>query len=128
VGTSKAVLAIAVIYLLIGVLGFVPGVVRPTAGEYGALLGLVPVNAAVNLLHLATGLWGWTASMAEDRARRFAYVVAIVTAALAVCGLVPPLRTLGGAMPLYGGGVWLHALTAAACAWIGYGPRPARQA
>jgi hypothetical protein len=36
-------------------------------------------------------------------------------------GLIPALSTMFGLMPIFGHTVWLHAATAAAAAYFGYG-------
>jgi hypothetical protein len=52
----KVISAFGVVYLLIGILGFVPAVVVPTeiAGQ-GLLLGIFAVNAIHNVAHLILG-------------------------------------------------------------------------
>ena len=52
----KTISALGVVYLLIGVLGFVPALVvaTPVAGQ-GLLLGIFAVNTIHNLAHLVLG-------------------------------------------------------------------------
>jgi hypothetical protein len=65
--TRYFALALGVIYLLVGILGFIPGLVHPppagtpqlaVANGYGYLFGLFPVNLVHNLFHLLIGLLG----------------------------------------------------------------------
>lgn len=122
-----------VLYLLVGVLGFLPPFVPPppvTAPDvsvesgYGHLFGLFPVNALHNLVHVAIGLWGVIAFRDMLEARRFARGLTLLYAGLAVMGLIPVLKTFFGLIPLYGHDVWLHALTAAVGAYFGWGVAP----
>jgi hypothetical protein len=123
-------LAAGVVYALVGVLGFVPGLnVEGPPGRpplavdsfYGYLLGLFPVNLLHNLVHLAIGAWGLFAySRGIPDSRAFARGLAILYAVFAVMGLIPGLDTTFGLVPLYGHDVWLHALTAAAAAYFGW--------
>ncbi len=121
-----------ILFVAIGVLGFVPGLKSPpplsaphlaAAGGYGLLLGVFPVNWLHNLVHLAIGFWGWNASPSTGAARRFARSLAFVYGGLAVMGLIPVLNTTFGLVPVFGHDVWLHAGTAAIAAYFGFGQR-----
>ena len=123
-------IAAGVVYALVGLLGFVPGINvegPPNAPPvtvssfYGHLLGLFPVNLVHNLVHLAIGAWGifaYTKGIPSSRA--FARGLAIVYAVLAVMGFIPGFNTLFGLVPLYGHDVWLHGLTAVIAAYFGW--------
>jgi hypothetical protein len=123
-------IAAGIVYALVGLLGFVPGLTMegpPEAPDlaidsfYGYLLGLFPVNLLHNLVHLAIGAWGIVAySRGIPGARAFARGLALLYGALAIIGLVPGLNTLFGLVPLHGHDVWLHAVTAAAAAYFGW--------
>jgi hypothetical protein len=121
------------IFLVVGILGFVPGLVGgPGAGApplgirggYGYLFGLFPINILHNLVHVVLGVWGLIAARALPPARTYARGLTWIYAILAVMGLMPGLSTLFGLVPLFGHDVWLHALTAIVAAWFGYRDRP----
>ena len=116
--------------MVAGVAGFIPAMVVqqnapaipltvPVASGY--LLGIFPVNALHDVVHIALGAWGVVASMNALQARTFARMMAIVYGALTVCGLVPVLSTLFGLLPVFGNDVWLHALSALVAAYAGWG-------
>ena len=123
-------IAAGVVYALVGLLGFVPGINvegPPNAPPvtvssfYGYLLGLFPVNLVHNLVHLAIGAWGifaYTRGIPGSRA--FARGLAILNAVLAVMGFIPGLNTVFGLVPLFGHDVWLHGLTAVIAAYFGW--------
>lgn len=122
-------LLLGIIYALVGVLGFIPGLLHePPANapdlvvstNYGYLLGLFPVNILHTLFHLAIGIWGILAAKEIHAARKYARVVAIAYGILTIFGLIPGLRTVFGLLPLQGHDVWLHALTAIAAAYFGF--------
>jgi hypothetical protein len=123
-------IAAGVVYLLVGLMGFVPGLnvqgppeAPPLAIEnfYGYLLGLFPVNVLHNIVHLAIGAWGVAGYMnGVSGSRAFARGLAVVYAILAVMGLIPTLNTMFGLVPLFGHDVWLHAGTAALAAYFGW--------
>jgi hypothetical protein len=123
---------IGIVFVAVGVLGFVPGLktLPPlwaphlvAEGGYGLLLGLFPVNWIHNLVHLLIGIAAWRASNTMNDARKFARGLAIVYGGLAVMGLIPMLNSTFGLMPLFGHDVWLHAATAAIAAYFGFGQR-----
>jgi hypothetical protein len=119
------------IYVLVGIMGFVPAFLTPPQGPdlavdagYGRLLGLFPVNVLHNVVHLAIGLWGLASAGTQTAARAFARALAIVYGVFAVMGLVPGLQTTFGLVPLFGHDVWLHALTALVAAYFGWRRAP----
>ncbi|HMA16729.1 MAG: DUF4383 domain-containing protein [Bacteroidota bacterium] len=123
-------LVYGLVFLLVGVAGFIPGLVQP-AGEgmaHGMLLGLFPVNALHNLVHIVFGIWGLAAYRSLTGARLYARAVAVIYAIFAVMGLIPGLQTLFGLVPLYGHDIWLHALLAAVAAYFGWIARPSGEA
>jgi hypothetical protein len=118
-----------VLFVLAGVGGFAPMVTAPAPIEalplqitasYGYLLGLFPVNAIHNLLHLAFGGLGLAAARSAAGARRYARSLAVVLGLLTLMGLAPPASTAWGHMPLFGHDIWLHALEALAAAYLGF--------
>jgi hypothetical protein len=129
--TRRFALVVGIIYLVIGIAGFIPGLVQ--GQDYpdlavdtgsGALLGLFPVNVVHHLVHLLVGVLGIAAYRAFDTARLYARGLAIVFGLLAVMGLISAanLHTLFGLTPLFSHDVWLHAGTAVIAAYFGWGP------
>jgi Domain of unknown function (DUF4383) len=128
--TRNFVLTIGSLYLLIGLLGFFPALVSaPSPGvasmtsdsAYGYLLGLFPVNALLNLVHLIIGVWGIAISRNLPQSITFSRGLAITFGVLTVMGLIPALNTAFGLIPLFGHNVWLHAVSAAIAAYFGFG-------
>jgi hypothetical protein len=119
-----------IVFLIVGIAGFVPGLVIPAAPPaeapvdtgFGRLFGLFPINWLHNLVHIAFGLWGLAAYRTFSGARLYARVVAIIYGILTVMGLIPVLDTTFGLVPLYGHDVWLHALLALIAAYFGWAP------
>lgn len=122
-------LIIGILFLAIGILGFVPGLVTaPPAGVpdiavdagYGYLFGLFPVNVLHNIVHLVVGVLGIYCYRNALQARAFSKGLAWFYGILAVMGLFPVLNTTFKLIPLFGNDIWLHALTAAVAAYFGY--------
>ena len=127
--TRTFALIAGIVYVLIGLLGFVPGLRHiPTVAApglaiesgYGYLLGLFPINVLHNFVHLGVGIWGLAASPSIPGSRNFARGLTIFYGLLTVLGLFPVTNTLFGLAPIFGHDIWLHALTAVIAAYFGW--------
>jgi hypothetical protein len=127
--TATFALIFGIAYLVAGLLGLIPAALRPPPADapptqftmlYGYLLGLFPVNALHNLVHIVWGLYGIIAYRSFAGARGFARASAVVYAVLTILGLIPGLNTMFGLVPLYGNDIWLHALITIAAAYFGF--------
>lgn len=123
-------LAVGVLYMIVGILGFFPGLLAPVpAGApelavntgYGYLFGLFPVNVLHNFVHLGIGVWGVVAYRSLANSITFARGLAIIYGALTIMGFIPVLKTTFGLIPVFGHDIWLHAVTAIVAAYFGYG-------
>jgi hypothetical protein len=129
-------LVYGIVFLLVGIAGFVPGFVAPPeagrdltiATGFGRLFSLFPVNLLHNLVHVAFGIWGLAAYRSFPASRTYARAVAVIYGVLTVMGLIPVLATTFGLIPLYGHDVWLHALLAVVAAYFGWAPARAETA
>ena len=127
--TRYFALAVGIVYLLVGLLGFVATDEREISGlavdsGQGDLLGLFPVNVLHHIVHLAVGVLGILAYRSFDFARNYSRGLAIVYAVLAVMGLIDAgnLNNTFGLIPIHSHDIWLHAVTAAIAAYFGFGP------
>jgi hypothetical protein len=119
--TVAAVLG--VVYVLVGILGFVPAFVSGGApadmpSASGNLIGIFPINALHNVVHLAIGaalLYGATATPAAIMVSR---VVGIVLLLVGVAGFVSADGF--GLLPLGGIDIGLHLVSGAVLAYIGF--------
>lgn len=126
--TRTFALLFGIVFLAVGVAGFIPGLVHSPAGDhdvtmdqnYGDLLGIFPVNLLHNAVHILFGLWGLAASRSLAGSVSYARAVAIIYAVLTVMGLVESLNTTFGYIPIYGNDVWLHAALALVAAYFGW--------
>lgn len=127
--TRTFALVFGVVFLLVGLAGFVPGLLQdPHAGHpplqvesgYGLLFGLFPVNVLHNIVHVAFGVWGLAVYRSLSGARNYARAVAIIYAVLTIAGFIPGLDTMFGMVPLFGNDIWLHAALALVAAYFGW--------
>jgi len=106
------------VFLLIGVLGFVP-----SATTDGMLLGLFHVNPAHNFVHLLSGVVAVVAGLSGGSAPLWFFRVFGI-----IYGLVAILGFMGGSEPVLGmiannrADVWLHALLSLVSLILGFLP------
>ena len=130
--TRTFALIFGLVFLVIGLGGFIPGMVMPPHTDippdadvtvrsfFGYELDLFPVNVLHNIVHILFGVWGLLAYRSYGGARTYFRAVAVIYALLTVMGLVPALNTTFGLIPIYGNDVWLHALLALVAAYFGW--------
>jgi len=127
-GARYFALGAGIVYLLVGLSGFLPPLLSAYSGpdlavEAGAgnLMGLFPVNILHNIVHLAIGAWGIASYRSFSGSVAFARGLAIFYGLLAILGLLPaPISTTFGLIPIHGADVALHALTALVAAYFGF--------
>jgi hypothetical protein len=124
----KFALIFGVLFIVVGLLGFVPGLYTHTAdmphpsveSGHGYLMGMFPINILHNIVHLIIGIAGILASRSVGGARLYAQALAIVYGLLAVLGLIPATNMTFGLIPIHGADVVLHALSALIAAYFGF--------
>lgn len=128
-------LGIGIIYLLLGLAGFIPAFVSvpgtdasyiplnesPTAyaAGFGYIFGLFPTNFLHNIVRCGVGLWGISSFISASSSRIFNRGFAIAYIVLAIMGLLPFAKTFFGFMPLFGNDVWVNFLAAIAALYYG---------
>lgn len=120
----KVALIFGIVFLLVGILGFVaPGGMSMAADPAPAMiLGLFGVNLLHNIVHLAFGVWGLVASRSWSGAKAYAQIGGVIYIVLAVLGFVVP--TTFGLIPIGGYDIWLHAALGVILAAIGFTAKP----
>ncbi len=105
-----------VVFLAIGVLGFVPGV---TTAD-GLLLGIFQVSPLHNVIHILSGVAALLAMKSEDYAQLYFRVFGAVYALVAIVGLVQGTTVLG-LIDVNAADNILHVVLAVAILGIGFG-------
>lgn len=114
---QKLSMIFGVVFLLLGILGFVPGI---TADGY--LLGIFQVNALHNIVHLVSGalaLWAGMTSVAA--AKMYFQVIGVVYALLTVLGFFVGDGLLLGLIAHNMADVVLHLVIAVVALYAGFG-------
>lgn len=108
---QKATLAVGVVFLLVGILGFIPGITSnydslgfAGHGSGALLLGLFQVSILHNIVHLLFGVVGLVLAKTADGARTFLVGGGAVYLVLWVVGLVGA----GDWIPVNTADNWLH--------------------
>ena len=112
---QKITLAFGIVYVLIGVLGFVPGIT-----SNGLLLGIFAVNTLHNIAHLALGaalIYGGTSSAYPAVNKALAVVFLVLVAASFIAPILEQL-------PLNAADTVLHLASALLTGYLGYVAKP----
>lgn len=111
----KAALAVGAVFLLVGVLGFVPGVTtgvdRLTFAGHGSgaeLLGVFHVSVLHNLVHLLFGVAGLAMARRSDSAVAYLVGGGVIYLVLFVYGLLVPMSSAANFVPVDDADNWLH--------------------
>ena len=127
--TRRFAMILGIIFLVVGVAGFIPGVnqmhdrhsdLTVHGPGHGLLLGLFHVNVLHNLVHVVFGVAGLACSGSFLAARGYARFVAIAYGVLGIMGLIPATSNVWGLVPIEGHDVWLHFGIAAVAAYFGF--------
>jgi arginine exporter protein ArgO len=121
-----AAAAVGAVFLLVGILGFVPGVTAnydqlTFAGhESGALLlGVFAVSILHNLVHVAFGVAGLVLARTRSGAKNYLIVGGAVYAVLWLYGLLIDHGSAANFVPVNGADNWLHLVLAVAMIALG---------
>jgi uncharacterized protein DUF4383 len=122
---KSAAIVFGIVFLVVGILGFVPAATPPMAdGNGGMLLGLFHVNTAHNIVHLASGIIFLLCGMAgAGPSRTFFKIFGIVYALVAVLGFIKGNGLLLGMVANNMADVWLHVVLAVVMLYLGFGAR-----
>jgi hypothetical protein len=114
---TKIAVIFGVVFVAVGVLGWVPAV-----NPGGKLLGLFDVNAAHNVVHLATGIIAIIVGMSSDKASKmFFQVFGVIYALVAVLGFYSGDQPLLGIVSNNGADSVLHVVIAVVALYLGFG-------
>jgi hypothetical protein len=123
---QKAALAVGAVFLIVGLLGFVPGITTnfdqlTFAGHHSdaALLGIFNVSVLHNLVHLAFGVVGIALARTFNGARSYLIGGGVVYLVLFIYGLVVDHDSSANFIPVNDGDNWLHLTLAVAMIALG---------
>ncbi|HEV8177032.1 MAG TPA: DUF4383 domain-containing protein [Gemmatimonadales bacterium] len=111
----KAAMAVGAVFLLIGVLGFIPGI----TSDYGSmefaghnsgakLLGLFEISILHNIVHILFGIAGLAAARTASGSRAYLVGGGVIYLVLWIYGLVVGTDSSANFVPLNNADNWLH--------------------
>ena len=123
---QKAALIVGVVFLAVGLLGFIPGITTnydqlSFAGHHSeaALLGIFNVSVLHNLVHLAFGVAGVLLARTFNSARSYLIGGGVVYLLLFVYGLVIDHDSAANIVPVNDADNWLHLVLSVAMIALG---------
>ena len=121
---KTAAILFGIVFLAIGILGFVPSITAPDANGMPMLLGIFHVNTLHNVVHLASGAVALLCGMSGVGASRWYFrIFGLVYALVAVLGFLNPGDTmLLGLISNNMATTWLHVGIAVVSLLIGFMP------
>jgi hypothetical protein len=115
---KSAAVLFGIVFILIGILGFVPGVT-----DHEMLLGIFHVNAAHNVVHLLSGAAALFAGLTSAGAARIYFrVFGVIYGLVAVLGFLMGDGMLLGMISNNTADTWLHVGIAAVSLLLGFMP------
>ena len=112
---QKAAQAVGAVFLLVGVLGFIPGITSNYEalsfaghGSEALLLGIFQVSILHNIVHLLFGVAGILMSRTNDQARNYLLYGGVVYLVLWLYGLIIGNDTPANFVPVNTADNWLH--------------------
>jgi hypothetical protein len=117
---QKVSMLFGIVFICVGVLGFFYTGMSMDSEMATAprLLGVFPVNAAHNVVHILFGIWGLVAARGIVSARRYCQLSGALYLVLAALGFLLP--TTFGFIPNGGNDIALHAVLGLALTLVGF--------
>ena len=112
---QTAALVVGAVFLLVGILGFIPGVTTDYGQLSGTghhsealLLGIFQVSILHNIVHLLFGVLGLAAARAAATARSFLIIGGAIYLVLWIYGLIIDKDSSANFVPVNSADDWLH--------------------
>ena len=126
---KKAALVWGIVFVLIGIAGFIPGITSTDDMGMKLLLGLFMVNGVHNIVHLLTGIAALASTSSEKIARLYFQVFGIVYGLVTVIGfIIGSGHYVFGFIPVNTADNFLHLIITAVSLYFGFAYRPVQRA
>jgi len=118
---KSAAILFGIVFLAVGILGFVPSISTPGPDGMPMLLGIFMVNGIHSIVHIASGVVFLLCGMAgAGPSRLFFKIFGVVYALVAVMGFVTGNGMIFGLISNNTADTWLHVVLAAAMLFLGF--------
>lgn len=112
---QKISVAVGVVFILVGVAGFIPGLTHSAEhlqaagmGSEALLFGVFQVSVLHNIVHFAFGVWGLIAAVTAPASRIYLIVGGLIYLVLWIYGLIAVGNDQLNFIPLNDADNWLH--------------------
>lgn len=119
--------AVAAVFTLVGILGFIPGITTDydqlgfaTNDSEAMLLGIFQVSILHNIVHLAFGLVGFAMARTVDGARTFLIGGGLIYLVLWIYGLLIDQDSGANFIPVNSADNWLHFVLGVGMVLLGF--------
>lgn len=119
--------AVGAVFLLVGILGFIPGITSNydtmTFADHHSdakLLGIFEVSVLHNIVHLLFGVAGLAAARNARNVPTYLFGAAIIYLVLTVYGIVIDKESSANFVPVNSADNWLHIVLALGMGGLGY--------
>ena len=116
---QKAAMAFGIVFVIIGIGGFLPFLVTKDSMGMEMLLGIFMVGALHNVIHLASGVAALAGSASAKYARLYFQVFGAVYALVTILGFIQG-DTVLGILPVNLADNFLHLAIAASALYLGF--------
>lgn len=123
---QKAAMAVGAVFLLVGVLGFVPGITQGAGDMHVAghesealLLGIFQVSVLHNIVHLLFGVAGLVLARSFSGARTYLVAGGVIYLVLFLYGILIDKESAANFVPLNSADDWLHLVLGAGMLALG---------
>lgn len=121
---KRIAVGFGVVFILVGIMGFIPGLTPMDSAGHGRLLGIFAVDPVHNAVHILSGALALAAGFASEAASRmFFRALGVIYALVALLGLFTGRGELLGIMANNGADVVLHLAIAVVALFLGFGHR-----
>ena len=118
---KTAAILFGIVFLAIGILGFVPSVTTTDASGMPMLLGIFHVNTLHNVVHLASGVVALLCGMSGAGASRTYFrIFGIIYLLVAILGFYPDGTMILGMLSNNPADTWLHVVLAVMMLFLGF--------
>lgn len=119
---KKAALLFGIVFIVIGIAGFIPALLTDDVDGVGKLLGLFLVSPLHNVIHLASGAAALAAAGSSRTARLYFQIFGVVYALVTILGFIQGDNVLG-LIDVNAADNLLHLVISAASLYLGFGTR-----
>lgn len=107
---KKVSMVFGIVFVLLGLLGFIPGITSTDDNGMQLLFGIFMVDPLHNVIHLLSGIAGLIGAASDVYAKWFLIIFGVIYALITIIGFMDP--TIFGLLRVNTADNWLHLVLA----------------